>query len=197
MVATPSTTISRVVAGTDLVVWYVTRMIFPLRLNSLYLNSMVHIILTRILSGNLLLNKNLHVMLFLQTIKLELLLVSLPILLLFGGANIATHIPLKSLPLGMLLKVLMRHKFVSSYYARDLFNKLQRLKQGTHSVEEYYQELQIGMLHCGLVENNDTAMACFLGGLNREIQDALDYKEYNNITCLFHLSCKAECEVQG
>jgi hypothetical protein len=50
-----------------------------------------------------------------------------------------------------------------------LFNKLQRLKQGTHSVEEYYQELQIDMLRCGLVENNDTAMACFLGGLNREI----------------------------
>jgi hypothetical protein len=41
-------------------------------------------------------------MLFLQTIKLELLLGSLPILLLFGVANIATHIPLKYLPLGML-----------------------------------------------------------------------------------------------
>jgi hypothetical protein len=33
----------------------------------------------------LLLIKNLHVMLFLHTIKLKLLLVSLPILLLFGG----------------------------------------------------------------------------------------------------------------
>jgi hypothetical protein len=63
---------------------------------------MVHIILTRILSGKLPLNKNLHVMLFLQTIKLEMLLVSLPIFLLFGGANIVTHIPLKSLPLVML-----------------------------------------------------------------------------------------------
>jgi hypothetical protein len=36
------------------------------------------------------------------------------------------------------LKVLMRHRFVPSYYARDLLNKLQRLKQGTHTVEEYY-----------------------------------------------------------
>jgi hypothetical protein len=74
---------------------------FFLRLNSLYLNSMVHMILMLILSGNLLI-KNLHVMLFLHTIKLTLLLVSLPILFLFGGANIATNIPLKSLPLGML-----------------------------------------------------------------------------------------------
>jgi hypothetical protein len=91
----------------------------------------------------------------------------------------------------------MCHKFVPSYYARDFLNKLQRLKQGTHSVEEYYQELQIGMLRCGLVENNDTAMAHFLEGLNREIQDVLDYKEYNNITRLFHLACKAGREVQG
>jgi hypothetical protein len=95
------------------------------------------------------------------------------------------------------LKVLMCHRFVPSYYARDLLNKLQCLKQGTHSIEESYQELQIGMLRCGLVENNDAAMARFLGVLNHEIQDVLDYKEYNNINCLFHLACKAEREVQG
>jgi hypothetical protein len=71
----------------------------------------------------------------------------------------------------------MRHRFVPSYYARDLLNKLQHLKQGTHIVEEYYQELQTGMLRYGLVENNDAAMARFVGGLNREIQDVLDYKD--------------------
>jgi hypothetical protein len=95
------------------------------------------------------------------------------------------------------LKVLMCHRFVFSYYARGLLNKLQHLKQGTHFVEEYYQELQISMLHCGLVEKNDTSMSHFLGGLNREIQYVLDYKEYNNITCLFHLACKTERAVQG
>ena len=40
-------------------------------------------------------------------------------------------------------------------------------------------------------------MPRFLGGLNREIQDILAYKEYTNITRLFHLACKAEREVQG
>ena len=39
-------------------------------------------------------------------------------------------------------------------------------------------------------------LACFMGGLNREIQTILEYKEYTNITRLFHLSCKAEREVQ-
>ncbi|XP_066374965.1 uncharacterized protein [Miscanthus floridulus] len=49
--------------------------------------------------------------------------------------------------------------------------------QGSQSVEDYYQELQKGMIRCGLVEENDAAMARFRGGLNREIQDILDYKE--------------------
>src|SRR4051812_22209676 len=39
-------------------------------------------------------------------------------------------------------------------------------------------------------------LARFLGGLNREIQTILDYKDYNNITRLIHLACKAEREVQ-
>ncbi|XP_039776752.1 uncharacterized protein LOC120644236 isoform X2 [Panicum virgatum] len=95
------------------------------------------------------------------------------------------------------LKWVMRARFVPSYNARDLLNKLQQLKQGTKSVEEYYQELQMGMLCCNLEEDVEPAMARFLGGLNHEIQDILAYKEYTNITRLFHLACKAEREVQG
>jgi hypothetical protein len=95
------------------------------------------------------------------------------------------------------LKAAMRHKFVPSYYARDLLNKMQRFQQGQQSVEEYYQELQKGMIRCGLFEHDDTAMAHFRGGLNREIQDILDYKEYFDMTTLFEYACKAEREVQG
>ena len=36
-----------------------------------------------------------------------------------------------------------------------------------------------------------------MGGLNREIQDILAYKEYNSVNRLFHLACKAKREVQG
>jgi hypothetical protein len=44
------------------------------------------------------------------------------------------------------LKAAMRHRFVPSYYARDLLNKMQRFQQGSQSVEDYYQELQKGMI---------------------------------------------------
>jgi hypothetical protein len=53
------------------------------------------------------------------------------------------------------------------------------------------------MLKCGLEECEDGAIARFMGGLNQEIQDILAYKEYNSVTRLFHLTCKAEREVQG
>jgi hypothetical protein len=91
----------------------------------------------------------------------------------------------------------MRARFVPSYYARDQINKLQQLKQGAKSVEEYYQELQFGMLRCNLEEREDAAMARFVAGLNHEIQDILEYKDYANITHLFHFACKAKREVQG
>ena len=95
------------------------------------------------------------------------------------------------------LKTAMRCRFVPSYYAHDLLNKMQRFQQGSQYVEDYYQELQKGMIRCGILEENDAAMARFRGGLNREIQDILDYKEYADMTTLFEYACKAEHEVQG
>ena len=90
----------------------------------------------------------------------------------------------------------MRTRWVPPYQQRELLQKLQRLRQGKNSVEEYYQELQTGMIRCGIVEEKEAMLACFMGGLNREIQTILECKEYTNITRLFHLACKAECEVQ-
>jgi hypothetical protein len=95
------------------------------------------------------------------------------------------------------LKRVMQARFVPSYYARDLINKLQQLKQGAKSVEEYYQELQIGMLRYNLEERENAAMARFFAGLNHEIQDIHEYKDCVNITHLFHFAYKAEREVQG
>jgi predicted enzyme involved in methoxymalonyl-ACP biosynthesis len=85
--------------------------------------------------------------------------------------------------------------FVPSYYERDLLHKLQQLRHGTKSVEEYYQELQMGMLRCNIEEGNEPAIARFVGGLNREIQDIVEYREYTNITDCFHIACKVEREV--
>jgi len=72
---------------------------------------------------------------------------------------------------------------------------MQHFQQGQQ--QEYYQELQKCMIRYGLFKTDDAAMARFRGGLNREVQDIIDYKEYADMTTLFEYACKAEREVQG
>jgi hypothetical protein len=52
----------------------------------------------------------------------------------------------------------MRTRFVPPHYQRDLLKKLAHLEQGKNSIQEYYQELQTGMICCGIVE--DKSYAC-------------------------------------
>jgi hypothetical protein len=66
------------------------------------------------------------------------------------------------------LKHAMHIRFVPPYYQRSMLTKLARLDQGKNSVEDYYQELQTGMLRCGIEEDNEALMAGFVGGLNKE-----------------------------
>ena len=67
------------------------------------------------------------------------------------------------------MKALMRKRFVPNHYHRDLHQKLRRLTQGSRSVEEYYQDMELLMLRARVSEDKEATMARFLGGLNREI----------------------------
>ena len=95
------------------------------------------------------------------------------------------------------LKQRMKSRFVPPYYQRDLRLKLQTMKQGDRGVEEYYQDLLIGLARCGIREDDEESSARFFGGLNRDIQNILDYKEWTRFSQLYHLALKAEREVQG
>ncbi|PKI58547.1 hypothetical protein CRG98_021059 [Punica granatum] len=44
------------------------------------------------------------------------------------------------------MKRVMRKRFVPSYYYRELYNKLQSLRQGNRSVEEYFKEMEVAMI---------------------------------------------------
>ena len=70
----------------------------------------------------------------------------------------------------------MKSRFVPPYYQRDLRLKLQCLNQGSKTVEEYYQELLIGLARSNIQEDEMDKCSRFFGGLHREIQDVLDYK---------------------
>jgi hypothetical protein len=93
------------------------------------------------------------------------------------------------------LKGVMRARFVPSNYARDLINKLQQLKQGAKSVEEYYQELQIDMLCCNLEEREDAAMARFFVGLNRKISGRIKIMQILLVCFILLVKLKGKCRV--
>ena len=78
----------------------------------------------------------------------------------------------------------------------DLFKKLQLLKQGTKSVEEYYKEMEIAMIRANVMEDDEQTMARFLNGLNHPIKKIADFQPYSNLIELVHQATKAERQVQ-
>ena len=73
---------------------------------------------------------------------------------------------------------MMRKRFVPSYYYRELYKKLQGLRQGSRSVEDYYKEMEIAMIRANVEEDREATMARFLLGLNREIHDKVEMQHY-------------------
>ena len=88
----------------------------------------------------------------------------------------------------------MRDHFVPPYH-RDLHKKLMCLEQGDKYVQDYYGELQKGLMRCSVVEGNEDAICHFYSGLRREILDIVDYKEFNTVNQLFQFAMLAEKEL--
>jgi hypothetical protein len=65
------------------------------------------------------------------------------------------------------------------------------------SVQDYYAELQKGMIRAGVHEETEDKIYRFYGRLRTEIQDIVDYKENNTVNHLFQLAMLAEKELQG
>jgi hypothetical protein len=95
------------------------------------------------------------------------------------------------------LKLSMHDRFVPISYKRDLRKKLQRLEKGDMLVQDYFVELQKGKMRCGVVEDPEDKLCCFYGGLRREIQDIVDYKDFNTTNQLFQIAMLVEKELQG
>jgi hypothetical protein len=94
------------------------------------------------------------------------------------------------------MKDVMRAHVVPSHYSRDLLKKLQLLKQGTKSVEDYYKEMEIAMIQANVKEDDEQTMARFLNGLNHPIKKIADFQPYSNLLELVHQAAKAERQVQ-
>jgi hypothetical protein len=95
------------------------------------------------------------------------------------------------------IKATMHERFVSPAYQCDLRKKLQCLDQGDMSVQDYYAELQSDMIRAGVHEKTKDKICRFYFGLCTEIQDIINYKEYDIVNHLFQLVMLTEKELQG
>ena len=60
------------------------------------------------------------------------------------------------------LKSALRKRHIPSYYENELIDKLQRLRQGSMSVKEYKQQMELLLLRAELREEERTSIARFL-----------------------------------
>jgi hypothetical protein len=95
------------------------------------------------------------------------------------------------------MKLEMRTCFVPDHYTRDLFKKLQKLTQGTKSVEEYYKEMKLTMMGLKLEEKEEQTLARFFNGLNHPIKRIMEFLPYTTLCDLVHKATRAERQLQN
>ncbi|KAK1681414.1 hypothetical protein QYE76_042262 [Lolium multiflorum] len=93
------------------------------------------------------------------------------------------------------MKEEMQARFVPTHYMTDLFNKLQKLKQGTKTVEEFFKEMELTMMRANIQESENQTIARFFNGLNYPIKRIVEFQPYSNMVELVHQASKAERQV--
>jgi hypothetical protein len=69
-----------------------------------------------------------------------------------------------------------RARFVPKHYRRDLFDKLQNLRQGNLSVEDYYREMEKAMIRANVYEDEEQSIAHSMSGLHHNIQRIVEFQ---------------------
>ena len=93
------------------------------------------------------------------------------------------------------LKACMRARFVPPHFRKYLLLKLQRLHQGTLSVDGYFKELDTLLIKVDMNESDEAKMASFVSSLRREIQDVVELHEYSSLETLVYLAIKVEYQI--
>ncbi|CAA7031823.1 unnamed protein product [Microthlaspi erraticum] len=94
------------------------------------------------------------------------------------------------------MKRIMRQRFIPSYYQRELHSKLRRLTQGTKTVEEYFQEMEVMILRANVIADREATMSRFIGGLNREIHDVVEMQNCVGLESMLHKAVLAEQQLK-
>ena len=94
------------------------------------------------------------------------------------------------------MKVLMRRRFMSNHYYRDLYLKLQGLNQDSRFMDEYFKEMEIAMIRANVIEDREATMARFLNGLNRDIANVVKLQPCVELEDMVHMATKVERQIK-
>jgi hypothetical protein len=84
------------------------------------------------------------------------------------------------------MKEEIREHFVPRNYIRSLYDRLQNLKQGSLSMDDYFQEMELIIPRARVCEQPEQIMQCFLAGLNYNIKRIVRHHQYFDMTDLLH-----------
>ena len=90
----------------------------------------------------------------------------------------------------------MRRHFLPRHYHRELHQRLQSLRQGTKSVEDYYNEMEMLMTRADVDKDREATMTRFISGLNKEIADRVELQHYMELEELVYLAIKVEKQLK-
>ncbi|VFQ89741.1 unnamed protein product [Cuscuta campestris] len=92
------------------------------------------------------------------------------------------------------MRSLLKKKFLPAEYVRENFAKLQTLRQGSKSVEEYNREFEELLLRCDLQEDDEQTFVRYLFGLNLQIANTVELQSYDSLEELMKLALKVEAQ---
>ncbi|XP_057994976.1 uncharacterized protein LOC131175278, partial [Hevea brasiliensis] len=94
------------------------------------------------------------------------------------------------------MKGILRNRFVPPYYHRELLQRLQKLTQGTKSVEEYYKAMEIALIRADVEEDWEATMVRFLNGLNPEIANIVELQPCVEVEDMLQMALKVEKQLK-
>ncbi|VFQ97508.1 unnamed protein product [Cuscuta campestris] len=94
------------------------------------------------------------------------------------------------------MRALMKKKFLPEQYVRDNFARLQQLRQGTRTVEDYTREFEELLMRCDLQEDDSQTLVRYLFGLNTQIANVVELQTYDTFEELSKLALKVESQLK-
>ena len=94
------------------------------------------------------------------------------------------------------MRRVMRKRYVPTNYNRTMRQRLQRLSQGSLTVEEYYKEMEMALVRAKIEQEIKDTMTHFLNGVNPDIRDVVELQEYVELDDLLHKAVRVEQQLK-